>query len=210
MTTASGGPSKRRSAPAPARTTSKDAKASAKAFAKATAPRKAAASKPKASVKAGARPAAKPKAAATKTATKTATRTASKASPKPKGSTGPGRAKARRDRRAHGKLLGATLLTIALAAFLLIAYFPTRTYLSQRRDTQAAAHQLAALKAHNAALDRRITRLQTKDEIERIARQEYGLVRPGEESYAILPAPPPPVKLPNVWPFVGVADTLNQ
>ena len=34
-----------------------------------------------------------------------------------------------------------------------------------------------------------------------IAREEYNLVRPGEEAYSVLPAPLPALELPQVWPF---------
>ena len=43
--------------------------------------------------------------------------------------------------------------------------------------------------------------LKTDEEVERLAREQYNLVRPGEESYAILPPPPPKVELPQWWPF---------
>ena len=101
-------------------------------------------------------------------------------------------------------------VSVVVVGLLLFGVFPTRTYLAQRAATRQADHQLAVLNASNASLERQVHGLQTPDEIERIARQDYGLVRPGEEAYAILPTPPPPVKLPNVWPFVGVAAALNS
>ena len=36
---------------------------------------------------------------------------------------------------------------------------------------------------------------------ERLAREQYNLVRPGEEAYSVLPAPLPALELPDVWPF---------
>lgn len=116
----------------------------------------------------------------------------------------------RRARRPHGRMLAVVLVAIAVVAFLLVAVFPTRTLLAQRSDTADAKRELAELDKANAALDRRIEHLQTPEEIERIARKEYGLVRDGEEAYAILPAPAPPVELPDIWPFQGVADELNR
>lgn len=121
-----------------------------------------------------------------------------------------GAATSGRRRRSHGRMLGALLVSVLLVAFLLVGVFPTRTFLAQRASTNDAARQVAALRARNKALGTQIDRLQTPEEIERIARQEYGMVRPGEEAYAILPTPPPPIELPEVWPFVGVAGALNR
>ena len=78
--------------------------------------------------------------------------------------------------------------------------FPTQTYLDQRRDTSEAEQRLRVLRAQNVAFKGRIERLQTVEEIERLAREQYNLVFPGEEAYAVLPAPLPPLELPVVWP----------
>ena len=77
------------------------------------------------------------------------------------------------------------------AAVLAFAVFPTSTYLDQRADTAEAEERLAVLRAQNDAYEERIERLQTVEEIERLAREQYNLVFPGEEAYAVLPAPLP-------------------
>ena len=84
------------------------------------------------------------------------------------------------------------LLALVVIGVLFLLVFPARTYVAQRRSLTAAEHRLHVLNVENAALDRRVAKLQDDSEIERIAREQYGLVRPGEEAYAILPAPPPP------------------
>ena len=51
-----------------------------------------------------------------------------------------------------------------------------------------------------AALQARVDRLHTDAEIERLAREQHNLVRPGEEAFAVLPAPttePAPENLPR-------------
>jgi cell division protein FtsB len=68
---------------------------------------------------------------------------------------------------------------------------------------------LAEIDATNAELLVSIERLQTDAEIERIARSKYSLVYPGEEAYAILPAPPEPLRLPATWPLSQMAAHLN-
>jgi cell division protein FtsB len=83
-----------------------------------------------------------------------------------------------------------------------------RTFLAQRTSLSNATHQLDVLRDQNQQLDERIQALTTDAEVEKLARERYNLVRPGEEAYAILPAPPPPIELPPVWPFTGLAQRL--
>jgi hypothetical protein len=101
-----------------------------------------------------------------------------------------------------------------LVAVLGAGVFPTRTYLHQRDRIAAEEEKLAVLTAENQKLAAKVDRLATDAEIERLAREQYNLVRPGEEAYAILPGPadpdadgaaeppPPPVELappPAPW-----------
>lgn len=105
------------------------------------------------------------------------------------------------------------LLTAAAVATLLVlaAYvFPTRTWLAQREALAETEVQLEGLVAEREALEARIAQLDTDAEIEAIARSQYGLVRPGEEAYAILPAPERPVELPSVWPFGNLTPTRSD
>ena len=88
-----------------------------------------------------------------------------------------------------------------MCGVLAFAVFPTSTYLEQRSDTSEAEERLAVLRDQNEAYEARIERLQTAEEIERLAREEYNLVREGEEAYAVLPAPLPELDLPTLWPF---------
>jgi cell division protein FtsB len=85
-----------------------------------------------------------------------------------------------------------TTAIVAVAVVLLVFVFPTRTYLSQRRQLTSAANQLQVVDQQNAQLTAQVARLQTDGEIERLAREQYHLVRPGERAFAILPAPSPP------------------
>jgi cell division protein FtsB len=109
-----------------------------------------------------------------------------------------------------GRVVGALVASVLVVAFLLVAVFPTRTLLTQRSQTGQARSQLTDLQASNEQLKKRIDELQTPDAVERIARRDYNMVRPGEESYAILPQADAPVVLPDVWPFTGAADELNR
>jgi cell division protein FtsB len=79
---------------------------------------------------------------------------------------------------------------------LFIAVFPARTYLDQHRQRQEVLAQIKAIDARNRSLERRIATLHTDAEVERLAREQYNLVRPGEEAYAILPSRQPPPSPP--------------
>jgi cell division protein FtsL len=81
------------------------------------------------------------------------------------------------------------LILVVLVGLLFAFVYPTRTFLDQRDETNKARAQLEVLQAENARLARESKRLSTDAEIERLARQKYGLVRPGERPFVILPAP---------------------
>ena len=84
------------------------------------------------------------------------------------------------------------LALLALVGVLFIAVFPTRAYVAQQRQRREVAARVRSLAEENRALADRQARLQTDEEIERLARQHYNLVRPGEEVFAIIPGDPPP------------------
>jgi hypothetical protein len=105
-----------------------------------------------------------------------------------------------RARRA-GRLVGMLGGGAAVFGVLAFTVFPTSTYLDQRADTAEAEERLEVLRAQNDAYEERIARLRTAEEVERLAREQYNLVFPGEEAYAVLPAPLPELELPAVWPF---------
>ena len=80
-------------------------------------------------------------------------------------------------------LIGA----VATVALLFVAVFPARTYLDQHHRRQEVQARIKATDGRNRALQKRIDTLHTEAEVERLAREQYNLVRPGEEAYAILP-----------------------
>jgi cell division protein FtsB len=90
--------------------------------------------------------------------------------------------------------------TLATVVVLFIAVFPARTYLDQHRQRQQAVAGIKSTEAGNKALEQRIRTLHTDAEVERLAREQYNLVRPGEEAYAILPTRPPPAPPPRPAP----------
>ena len=102
---------------------------------------------------------------------------------------------AQRSRRV-GRALWPVLATLGLVLVLFTAVFPTRTFLAQRSATASAQEQLSVLREQSAALEARAEQLQDDVEIERLAREHYNLVMPGEEAYAMLPSAAPPTTVP--------------
>ncbi|HEV7523696.1 MAG TPA: septum formation initiator family protein [Acidimicrobiia bacterium] len=80
------------------------------------------------------------------------------------------------------------LAALALVAILFVFVFPTRSYLAQRRQVSAAQHDVDLLKQQNDKLQAQATRLQTPAEIERMAREQFHRVFPGEQVYDVVPS----------------------
>jgi cell division protein FtsB len=82
------------------------------------------------------------------------------------------------------------IMSLIMVAILFLFVFPTRSFFSQRGQISDARRDLAVLRSQNERLAKEAARLGTDAEIERIARQEYHMVRPGEKAYAVIPAAP--------------------
>lgn len=104
------------------------------------------------------------------------------------------------------------IVRLAVAVFVLlgvlfVAGFPARAYLDQRNALASTSERLEVLRKSNDALKARADELHSNEAVERLAREQYNLVRPGEEAYAILPgpvapeppAPPAPADKPGFW-----------
>jgi len=113
-------------------------------------------------------------------------------------------------RAVAAKVLLPALLVIALLVVLVYSVFPTRTWLDQKAQITQLENQLVSIEGANEALESRKVALSTEAEIERIARQDHGLVRPGEEAFAVLPPAPTAVRLPQAWPFTELARALDS
>jgi cell division protein FtsB len=111
-------------------------------------------------------------------------------------------------------LLGALALTVS-------GILPFRQLISQQNQIERSQAQLTALTDENDLLAEDIAMLGTDAEIERLAREQYGLVRPGEVAYVVVtPDEPPVVEAPSdpvvrsdqrpwwerVWDFITGSD----
>ncbi len=83
-----------------------------------------------------------------------------------------------------------------LVGFVVAFVYPTRTYLRQRTELSAAETRLQVLERETRVLEAESARLETDAEIERIAREQYGLIRPDETPFVLVPETAPPTTAP--------------
>lgn len=81
-----------------------------------------------------------------------------------------------------------------IVAFVLVlgllgamAIEPTRQLIDQRVRISSMAGELREVQEGNAQLEAQIARLNNDDYIEQRAREQIGLVRPGETTYVVMP-----------------------
>jgi cell division protein FtsB len=84
------------------------------------------------------------------------------------------------------------VLRIAVAAVVLIGamfvfVFPISAWLDQRGEIQDAERRLEILREQHRKLEQQRRTLASDEEIERLARDRYGMVRPGEQAWALVP-----------------------
>lgn len=90
--------------------------------------------------------------------------------------------------RRPGAAMIALLLLVLGAAFL-TQVVPYRQILDSQRQVNSARAELAALEAENKLLTEDVAALETDEEIEKLAREKLGYVRPGETAYIVLDPP---------------------
>lgn len=115
----------------------------------------------------------------------------------------------------------ATLLILLMGAAFLTQVVPYGQIVESRRQVADSRTQLAGLEAENLELQAEVDALGTDAEVEKLAREKLGYVRPGETAYVVLDPPgtpdvaqpeetaPAPVEktwVDKVWDFVTGAD----
>ncbi len=133
----------------------------------------------------------------------------------------------RRKRKKRSRI-GTVAFVVLLVALGLVAtgVLPVRDYLERENEVDAARSRLEQLQEQNAALAADVEALYSEQEVERIAREQYGFVLPGEVGYVVLtppeaaepPAPPEPVPvvedrrsfLQRIWDFITGSDIATD
>jgi cell division protein FtsB len=82
-----------------------------------------------------------------------------------------------------------TLLFFLLGAAFLTQVVPYRQIIDSQRQVASAQERLAALEAENQELEADVAALNTDAEIEKLAREKLGYVRPGETGFVVLDPP---------------------
>ncbi|MFM7059878.1 MAG: FtsB family cell division protein [Actinomycetes bacterium] len=78
-------------------------------------------------------------------------------------------------------VVGAVVLAV-------VAYFfPVRTYLEQRRRVAVAEQRLRLLDEQTREVRAERRAIEDPDEVIRIARDRFGMVKPGEQPWAVVP-----------------------
>jgi len=112
-------------------------------------------------------------------------------------------------RLPRGRALWA-IVAIAGVLFVGVVVLPTRTWISQRSDLSSAEAERDELVAANEQLAEKIEELSDPETIEQQARELYGYVYPGQESYTVPPEGAPDIQLPDEWPFDRLQDPLQR
>lgn len=85
---------------------------------------------------------------------------------------------------------------MVVVALLFVFVFPARTLLAQRQQTEKERKNLEVLKQQSRKLEEESRKLQNDAEVERMAREQYGFLFPGEHPYVVVPpsttSPPAP------------------
>jgi cell division protein FtsB len=90
--------------------------------------------------------------------------------------------------RRRPRTLSSVLALVALLAVVVTAagIFPFRQIIADRRTVSLAQEKLLALRAETGRLEAEVAALGTDTEVERLAREQFGLVRPGETAYVVV------------------------
>lgn len=82
-------------------------------------------------------------------------------------------------------------LGLVVGALALTGVAPARQAFQQREQLAEVRAKVSSLEERNAELTGRLNRLSDVSYMEKLAREQLGVIRPGETSYVIVPAPAP-------------------
>jgi cell division protein FtsB len=88
------------------------------------------------------------------------------------------------------------MLAIVCVGAVFVLFFPARQLVQQRQRIGSLEHRLTQLRAENDLLEQDVKRLSDPAELEVLARERLGLVKPGERAYFVEPVKPEPTTAP--------------
>ena len=104
----------------------------------------------------------------------------------------------KRRRKRRRSRIGTVAFIVLLVALGLVAtgVLPVRDFLERENEVNAAQSRLEQLQDRNAVLAEDVEALYSEQEVERIAREQYGFVLPGEVGYVVLTPDQPDQQAP--------------
>lgn len=100
------------------------------------------------------------------------------------------------------RVLVLAVVTVVALGSVLVSSFPARAIVSQRQATAARQAQLERVDTEIRRLEVHLEELHDPDQIAQLAREKYGYVPPGWESYHLVTPEIGDVRLPDGWPFL--------
>ena len=91
----------------------------------------------------------------------------------------------------------AVLLAAAALVVLFTTFYPYRQLRATRTDLDRAHATVEQVEKERAALEQRANQLRQPSEIERLAREQFGLAQPGEVAYVVVPDDGAPAQAPG-------------
>jgi cell division protein FtsB len=133
-------------------------------------------------------------------------------------------------RKRRSRWRGVLLLTLFVTFGLVVSgVLPLQQYLERENQVDAARDRLAVLESENALIAADADALLSDQEIERVAREQYGFVREGEVGYVVIvpdagegpqiggPTPEPVTNpepsrgfLSRIWSFITGGDVVDD
>jgi cell division protein FtsB len=86
----------------------------------------------------------------------------------------------------RSKVVIVCIIVLTLIVLLGLGVLPLKNWKAQTSKLSSGEKTLVQNEAEIVELESKLKTLNTDEEIERLARRDYGLVMPGEESYRIL------------------------
>ncbi len=97
---------------------------------------------------------------------------------------------------SRSAVLRLAIASLVLIAALFLFVFPTSALLHQRSQLSDANERLSVLKDQTNRLSEQSKQVLSDEEIERLARDRFNMVRPGEQAWAVVPGPTPTTSTP--------------
>ena len=99
------------------------------------------------------------------------------------------------------RLAYLSIVAASLLSLMLLGVIPIQEWFEVRDTKNDLLVELAEIEELNETYRVSIDALKTDEEIERIARSEYNLVKPYEEAYYVVPVSSEDIEIPGIWPF---------